>query len=479
MKRWKALCVTMLILFCFSAMTFSQGSRVNLKGKAIQVTVLGIGGWIPSRLGVDMAPAFAKYAKEKFGYDAKFTFQDAPFSSLYQKAATSLATRSQQFNIIISDSQWLGALSSAGWLMKANDIIKDSSSLKKLEWWDPILSAAYQSYPDYSNELWGFPEEGDVLVMYVRKDLVENSANQAAFKAKYGYDLPAKYEDYLSLTMDKYKQVTEFFTQPEKGLYGIAIQYSKEYDFMTGSLYPFIWSSGGEIWDYKTKNVWGILNTDSNAKALEEMVSFQKFAPPGVTNYGIGQVIDAFTQGKVATAWQWAAAGSGMITPELKDKVLIVPLPGYKVNGKFTQVTSLGGQPWVVNKFNDAAHMQVVKDFLEWWYQADTQLEYARRGGNPANKDVLSSPGFDAIQPWYTTYKHCLTSEHARDFWHVPQYAELLALQQEAFTAFATGSAKDAKAVLDYVAAQQQQILYDAGLAKSAPPANWQSYSVK
>lgn len=457
----------------------AQNERVDLKGQTVEITILGIGGWLPSRLAVDMAPIFAEYAKAKYGYDAKFLFQEAPFTSLYQKAATSLATKSQQFNIIISDSQWLGALSSAGWIVSVNELMKDIDELQKLEWWDPIITAAYQAYPDYSDNLWGFPQEGDVLLLYVRKDLVEDTANQQAFKAKYGFDLPAKYEDYLTLTMDKYKKICEFFTQPDNGLYGVAIQYSKEYDYMTGSLYPFIWSSGGDIWDYKTGNVWGILNTESNARALEEMVSLQKYAPLGVTNYGIGQIIDAFTQKKVATAWQWAASGAAMITPDLKNKVLVVPLPGYLVNGKFTQISSIGGQPWVVNKFNDAARMQVIKDFLVWWYQPDTQLEFAHRGGNPVSKAILSSSDFDSIQPWYKPYKYALTSERARDFWHVPQYAEMLAIQQEAFTAYATGLAKDPKAVLDFIAAQQQKILYDAGIAKDSPPAGWQSYTVK
>ena len=63
------------------------------------------------------------YAKDKYGYDVSFSFADAPFGTLFQKAATSLATRSQEYNIIISDSQWLGALATPGWIVQLNDII--------------------------------------------------------------------------------------------------------------------------------------------------------------------------------------------------------------------------------------------------------------------------------------------------------------------------------------------------------------------
>ena len=37
--------------------------------------------------------------------------------------------------------------------------------------------------------IYGFPDDGDTLVFYYRKDIFEEPENQAAFKAKHGYDL--------------------------------------------------------------------------------------------------------------------------------------------------------------------------------------------------------------------------------------------------------------------------------------------------
>src|ERR687890_1117808 len=82
-----------------------------LAGQTIDMTILGIAGWPPSRLGVDMAnELFKPYAQETYGYEVNFSFEEAPFDALFQKAATSLQSGSAQYNIIISDSQWLGAL---------------------------------------------------------------------------------------------------------------------------------------------------------------------------------------------------------------------------------------------------------------------------------------------------------------------------------------------------------------------------------
>jgi multiple sugar transport system substrate-binding protein len=456
-----------------------QAADHPLKGKKIDMAILGIGGWLPSRLGVDMSPLFAKYAKQKFGYDASFTFAEAPFSALFQKAASTLATRSQEYNIIVSDSQWLGALAEPKWIVKVSDLLEKHPALK-IQWYDQVVVDTYQVYPDGSNDLWGLPQEGDTIALFVRTDLFHNPKEKAAFKAKYGMNLPQTFEDFEKLSMDDFEKVAEFFTRPDKGLYGTAMQYSKEYDFMTMYLYPFMFSMGGDIWNAQERRVYGILNSDINAKAMVWNKKMLKYQPPGAVNYGIAEEIDAFTQDKVATAFQWAAVGLAMITDKNRNRVMVVPPPGFKQkDGSLKRLYSIGGQPWVINAFNDQAHMTVAIDFLEWWYLPGTQLEFAKRGGNPCVKAVLESKGFDKIQPWFRAYKYMLRTDRSRDFWHDPKYSEMLAAQQEAFTAYATGQISDPKVGLEWAACEQQKILFEAGRSKIKPPDSCKNVQLK
>ncbi len=215
-----------------------------LAGKKIDMNILGIAGWLPSSLGVKMSPLFADYVKQRYGYDVTFGFAEAPFSDLFQKAATSLATKSQEYNIIISDSQWLGALAKPGWILKLNDIIAKNKGLQ-LDWYSQTVIDTYMRYPDGSQDIWGLPQEGDTKALYVRKDLVEDPKEQQAFQAKYNMKLPSTFEDYENLNADDYEKVMEFFTRPDKGLWGAAWQYSRVYDFCTCPLFSIMWSSGG------------------------------------------------------------------------------------------------------------------------------------------------------------------------------------------------------------------------------------------
>ncbi len=203
---------------------FSQTKEPHpLAGKSIHMSILGVAGWLPSSLSVDMSPDFARYVKDRYNYDVSFSFAGAPFGALFQKGATSFATRSQEYNIMISDSQWLGALATPKWIVKLNDIIAKDKELN-IEWYAPVIRAAYQVYPDGSDNLWGFPQVGDIIGIFVRKDWLEAPGEAEAFQQRYGQKLPVTWEDWEALDYDNFRKVIEFFHRPDKGYSGIAMQ---------------------------------------------------------------------------------------------------------------------------------------------------------------------------------------------------------------------------------------------------------------
>ena len=100
----------------------------------------------------------------------------------------------------------------------------------------------------------------------------------------------------------------------------------------------------------------------------------------------------------------------------------------------------------MLNAFNDEAHQQVAIDFMKFWYLPETQLEFSRRGGDTAVTAALDAPGYDDLQPHFRAYKYMIRENRSRDFWHDPNYAEMLALQQEAWNGYIADVVTDAKA---------------------------------
>ena len=455
----------------------TQGDE--MQGKSIEMSFAVIGGWPPSAAPIEMFPMFAAMAKEKYGYDVTARKTEAPFAQLFQKVAPTLASGSQEYNLIVSDSQWLGALSEPGWIVRADDVYALNPELD-IEPFSSLVTETYQVYPDGSGQRWGFPQMPDTQGLFMRLDMLEDPENQAAFEAEYGKPLPTDYDGFIDWTVQDYEDLWAFFTRPDEDLYGLAAQYSKEYDFFSCAYHPFVYATGGDIWDETTGDVVGVLNTDANAAQLEYFVSLQKYQPPGAPSFGIAEMIDLFTQGKVFSALNWLAVGLAMIPPEMEGKALAVPHPKFVFpDGETKVIGAMGGQPWVINSFNDDDHMRVCIDFLKWWYSDEAQQVFINdNGGLPWSKAGVEAEGFEELKPYTRAFKYMLEEGRSRDFWHLPEYAELLAIQQEAYSAYASGQVDDPKRVLDYIAAKQQEILFDKGRSETPVPEELQGITL-
>jgi multiple sugar transport system substrate-binding protein len=180
---------------------------------------------------------------DNFGYTVnKITFAEAPFGELFQKVAPTLASKSQEFNLLIVDSQWLGALSEPGWIVKADDVFKANPELD-IKPFSSLVTNTYQVYPDGSGVRWGFPQMPDTQGVFLRKDMLEDPKEQAAFKKKTGKDLKSTYEELSNIEFTELVEIIDFFHRPAKGMYGTALMYSKEYDFFSCAYYPFAYST--------------------------------------------------------------------------------------------------------------------------------------------------------------------------------------------------------------------------------------------
>ncbi len=100
-------------------------------------------------------------------------------------------------------------------------------------------------------------------------------------------------------------------------------------------------------------------------------------------------------------------------------------------------------------------------ELVKWWLSPETQLEFAKKGsGNAALQSVMSSSGYNDINPWNRGHAEVLP--YQRDVWHTPEFFELLTQQQEEFDKAITGQVT-AKEALDAIAKFQQELLTEAG----------------
>ena len=98
----------------------------------------------------------------------------------------------------------------------------------------------WKTMGQYNGTTYGYPMM--VLTMYTwyRKDLLDEPKEKQPFKARYGYELGPPQD------WKQYRDIAEFFTRPEQGLYGTLIQ-GKKHMALWQEYINFLYSFGGAI----------------------------------------------------------------------------------------------------------------------------------------------------------------------------------------------------------------------------------------
>src|SRR4051794_18869297 len=125
------------------------------------------------------APDFAKLT------GAKINIVTVPFSDLYQKVLTDLATKTNSYQAFVFDPQWMGDFVTPGYLEDLSARVKADTALQ----WDDIAPFFRDFSATYKGGTYTIPLDGDFLMVYYRSDILQ----------KDGIQPPATWDDYLTI----------------------------------------------------------------------------------------------------------------------------------------------------------------------------------------------------------------------------------------------------------------------------------------
>lgn len=372
-----------------------------------------------------------------------------PWDKFQDKVFNSFVGKSELYDIVIGDSQWLGRNSVGGHYIDLTEWINENIDVTSIH---ELAMTAFAEYPKGSKKYWALPAEVDAAGYVYRKDLFEDPEEMAAFEEKYGYAL-APPETYVQL-----RDIAEFFTRPDDDLYGIATWYSKEYDAITMGFQQVMWSFGASYGDPDTFEVDGYINSDKAVKALAYYKDLLKFAPADAPNYYFSETNNAYTAGKVAMAMNYFAFFPGVLDPEKNptshDKSGFFIAPAGPDGDHYI---SIGGQGMSISTYSK--NQKTAKQYLKWFMQKPVQVKWAKLGGLTPHKEVLQSDTFKTATPFNEAF--AASFPYLRDFWAVPQYAELLEACQTNWSEAIT-DIKTPKDALDNIAVKHEEIFQEA-----------------
>jgi multiple sugar transport system substrate-binding protein len=379
-----------------------------------------------------------------------------PWGSFADRFSVAMAAKGTEWDMVVGDSQWAGTGATSGQYVELTKFLADNNLTNSVT---PATLQYYGEYPAGSKRYYAFPTEGDACGFAYRTDLFTDPTEKANFKKKYGYELAAPD------TWKQFYDVAEFFTRPDKQLWGAAIYTQKDYDALTMGVETVLFSYGMD-WQDKNNNVLGVVNSKEGIAAVQLYHDlYQKFSPPGLSNAFYPEMNDAFVNGKAAMQMNFFAFLPMLINPKLNPKYY--DKVGYFVNpagptGK--RFAALGGQGMSVISYVSKERQAAALDFIKWFGQDKTQMRWAELGGYSCNVKALQSDAFLKGTPYNPAFAK--TMNMVKDFWNIPAYGPLLAATQKWIHKFVVENVGTAKETMDGLAAEQQKVLVDGGYIK-------------
>ena len=401
--------------------------------------------WPPAQALEDFANA--EYSKER--PNVTIEVNTVPNANWHDAMFTQFAGRQTDFDIAILDSQHIGEAVTNGNILDITDFVDENI---EVEAYDPYILAAYGQYPqaetgqrDEDASLYGLPLLGDTWTMIYRKDLI-------------GEEPPTTWDDMIATA----KQCQE----DNPGVSGLAFHQSNGSDAAAVTYNTVNGVYGGELWNADEGQIEGVINDEAGQKAMDVLVNEMKpLTAPGSGNWFIDEVNAAVAQGKACIAFNWIAASGGLLDPaqstlgESREEILEV-LGFATLPSQEADFVPLGGMGMHISAYVDEAHQAEALNFMRWFEQEEIQKKWAEAGGVPSRTDVLQSPEFLEAAPFNQVYTDSVG--RMRDMWNVPEYAQLIDIENTNVNAALNG-AKDPEQALDDIAEEQQAVLDSSG----------------
>jgi multiple sugar transport system substrate-binding protein len=368
---------------------------------------------------------------------------------------------------------WMPDLANAGALEVLDPYVDKYGFRDDLQKIAPIFR---DNWMTVNNKIYGFPDDGDVFVMYYRKDIFADPALQSAFKAKMGYDLAAP------KTWKQFDEIGQFLTD-KLGPKTFGASFFRQAPYTMFMFQERFRNEGGKFFDANTMRA--TINSDIGVKVLTDMRAENKFMPPGVETFGFVENLAAFMAGQSAMTISWPpygrwAAGYG------KDEKALEWVPKSTIAGKVGYALPPGGHPELAAGFAlSVASTSKQKDlaylFIQWLNSESISTERVKLPTalrDPFRNSHYSDPGYLAL--WPDAKDYLATLKQASEtglldlsLLQTDKYEEVL---RQSITKLWAGedpkkildqAAKDWDAITDKIGVDKQKAVYAAWAAKS------------
>ena len=402
----------------------------------------------------------------------KIRVVEVPLPEVFSKIMLDYRSGGGGFDVVDVVPSWMPDLAQAGALEPLDAYVDQYGYRDELK---QIAPTFRDNWMVANGKIYAFPDDGDVLILYYRKDLFGDPGNQAAFKAKYDYNLaPPK-------TWKQFSEIGGFLTERLKaqGIYGASAV--RDPAFAQYMFQERFRNEGGKFFDAQTMKA--TINSSIGARVLAEMREENRFMPPGVETFKFAENLAMFQTGQSAMTISWPPVGRWAAGYSADEKALAF-VPASKVAGKVGYALPPGGHPELaighaLSVSSSSRNKQAAYLFIQWMNSEEistkrVQLPYTLR--DPFRTSHYSNPEYLAKWPDAKDYLGTLKTASETGLFDLSliqtdKYEEVLRL---GFSRLWAG--EDPKVILDDLARQWDEITQRVGVEKQrAVYAAWEA----
>jgi multiple sugar transport system substrate-binding protein len=277
---------------------------------------------------------------------------------------------------------WMGDMVRAGAVEPLDEYVDKYGYREELE---DIGDVYRENQMRIGDTIYGFPDDGDVLILYYRKDIFEEM----------GLSVPTTWDEFYEVS----KAITDAKAPEVYGAGFMRVRGLLHYFYQERAR-----NEGCVFFD--AESMAATINGPGCVTALAGMVKDNTTMPPGVEQWGAIESLAAFNAGQIAMTQWWPPVGrwsAGYGT----DDIAMQWVPPSVVAGKVGYALPPGGHPQLAAGFalavsSSSANKEAAYLYIQWINSIDishqrVQLPYALR--DPFRKSHFSSPEYQSRWP--------------------------------------------------------------------------------
>jgi len=298
----------------------------------------------------------------------KIKVVEVPTAEMFTKIMQEFRAGTGAYDALNVIPAWMPDLVQAGALENLESYVDKYSYRAELQ---TIAPTYRDNQMTVNGKIYGFPDDGDVFILYYRKDIFARPELQKAFKAKFNDELaPPK-------TWKQFDDIGAFLTEALKGegIYGASFFREPPYTmFMFQERFRV---EGGKFFDAGTMKA--TVNSPVGVKVLTEMRNENRFMPPGVEKFGFVENLAVFLDGKSAMTISWPPYGR-FAAGYLADEKALSWVPKSKIANKVGYALPPGGHPELAAGFalsvaSTSKQKEQAYLFIQWLNSEEISLQ--------------------------------------------------------------------------------------------------------